>query len=227
MRTLQRLALLLTLCVMTVLPVKAEPNGCGSGWNTALVPDKIGLLGCTMKNACDAHDTCYGLCEKRTDGECAYRRCRVGGDLAGKPACRVDAALLKSEGDAMTRRSVCDSKFAAAIMESNPERWACKAVAIIYREAVKKWGNPNFSGYGGWSEPAAWKQSQQDYEKAIALFVEKSTDTEFRQFVKSFDTDKPDVNFCARLRYSSTSGLENVDPKENKPCSPILKSRQE
>ena len=125
------------------------------------------------------------------------------------------------------RRSKCDINLAAAIINDNPERWACKAVAIIYREAVKRWGNPNYSGYGKWEQPAAWRQQQQDYDKAIALFLEQASDADFRQFVKSFDSEKPGVNFCARLRFSTGSGLENVDKNESASCSPMLKSAAE
>lgn len=218
-------------CVMLLLvllgictPVGAQPNGCGSGWNTNLVPDKIYLLQCTMKNACDAHDTCYGVCENRTDGECVYRRCRAGGDMEGAPACRVDLKFLKSESDAASRRSVCDAKFSVAIVESNPERWACKAVAIIYREAVKRWGDSSFSGYGSWDQPAAWSQSQLDYEQAIANFIASSSEESFMRFVKSFESGTPEVNFCGRLQYVNGAGLKNIDSTEKNICSPALKS---
>lgn len=225
MRQSRRIALFLMLCTMA-FAASAQPNGCGSGWNTALVPDKIRILQCTMQTACDAHDTCYGQCEKRTDGECAYRRCRADGDLAGKPECRINPLFIKSESDAMVRRAACDVKLASAIIESNPGRWACKAVAIIYREAVRRWGNPSFSGFAKWDKPAAWRQTQAEYETAIASFIEKSTDEDFKTFVQSFESEKPQVDFCGRLQYSD-EGLTNIVPEEIKPCSPLLKTGSE
>jgi len=75
--------------------------------------------------------------------------------------------------------------------------------------------------------PAAWGQTQEEYEKAIALFIEKGSEDEFRQLVESFEAGKGSINFCAKLRYVPGQGLKNIDPREDKACSPILRSAAE
>lgn len=201
----------------------AQPNGCGSGWSTYLVPDKIALLQCTMKSSCDAHDNCYSVCEGRTDGICQYRKCRVGGELAGQDACLIQPALLQSAGAAMTRRAQCDVKMAEGIIEANPNRWPCRAVAIIYREAVKLWGDGAFAGYGSNETPAAWKQTQGEYEAAIAAFLAKANEADFKKFVQSYEQGKDKLNFCGRLQYVDGEGIKNVDPGEYDQCAFHLK----
>ena len=201
----------------------AQPNGCGSGWSTYLVPDKIALLQCTMKSACDAHDTCYSVCEGRTDGICQYQKCRKGGELAGQDACLIQPALIQSAGAAMTRRAQCDVKLADAILEANPSRWPCRAIAIIYREAVKLWGDGAFAGYGSMETPAAWKQSQGDYEAAIAAFLANASEADFKKFVQSYEQGTDKLNFCGRLQYVDGEGIKNVDTGEFKQCAFHLK----
>lgn len=203
--------------------IHAKPNGCGSGWSTYLVPDKIALLQCTMKTACDAHDNCYSICEGRTDGICQYQKCRAGGELAGQDACLIQPALIQSAGAAMTRRAQCDVKLAETIIELNPSRWPCRAVAIIYREAVKLWGDGAFAGYGSDDTPAAWKQSQGDYEAAIAAFLANSSEADFQKFVPAYEQGTHKVNFCGRLEYVDGQGLRNVDSKEYDQCAFHLK----
>jgi hypothetical protein len=202
---------------------QAQPNGCGSGWSTYVVPDKIALLQCTMKSACDAHDDCYSVCKGRTDGICLYQKCRAGGELAGQDACLIQPALIQSAGAAMTRRAQCDVKLAEAIIDANPNRWPCRAIAIIYREAVKLWGDGAFAGYGSDQTPAAWKQSQADYEAAIAAFLAKASEADFRKFVESYEQGTDKLNFCGRLQYVDGQGLRNVDPREYKQCAFHLK----
>ena len=47
----------------TSVPSLPGPNGCGTGWNTWLVPDSLPVLSCAFESACNAHDVCYGKCE--------------------------------------------------------------------------------------------------------------------------------------------------------------------
>lgn len=65
-----------------------DTNGCGTGWNTWLVPDSIPVLQCKFTEACNQHDLCYSNCEGHSlDSnypECEYLRCKVGGDLYDK-----------------------------------------------------------------------------------------------------------------------------------------------
>jgi hypothetical protein len=214
------LTAILSLCLSALgADAAAQPNGCGSGWSTKVVPDKIRLLNCSMKTSCDTHDTCYSKCEGRVDGICEYQKCRPSGALYGAPVCKTDAKLLKLGFDAQTRRAACDTAIAIDITSANPNNWACRAVAIIYSRAVKTWGDSAFSGYGSPNEPLAWAQTQEDYDKAIADFIQFSNEQDFKDFVIAAESGKPQVNFCGRLKYSKDSGLTNVSAQDKKACT--------
>lgn len=200
----------------------SSPNGCGSGWNTSLVPDQIRVLNCTMTSSCNSHDACYGVCEGRTDGICAYQQCRTKGQQALPNACYSDPALIQSGFDAVKRRATCDARMADDIAAANGGRWACKAIAIIYREAVKLWGDGAWNGYGNGTGPAAWAQSQADYDAAIARFLAVSSDKDFEQFVKGQERATPAINFCGRLQFTPATGLTNVNAADKNDCKIAL-----
>jgi hypothetical protein len=208
----------LVLSLACHAPDAAEPNGCGSGWSTFVVPDRIALLNCDMKASCDEHDRCYSICDKSIVGQCEYRRCRKGGDLLGKDVCREDEKYVKLIEDAQKRRAACDARLGDEIRAKNPDKWGCKAVAVVYRYAVKQWGDGSFAGFGTTSEPAAWKQSQTDYNKAITDFLSEASEDDLKKFVEAADTANPMVNFCGRLRYSRDEGLANLTPEDRNAC---------
>jgi hypothetical protein len=196
----------------------SEPNGCGSGWSTKVVPDKIRLLNCSMQSSCNAHDECYSVCEGKTDGMCAYQKCRPKGALYGDPSCSTDVNLLKLAGDAQARRASCDVNISLDIAGSNSGRWACQAVAYIYGKAVKAWGDTAFNGYSNADAPAAWAQTQAEYDQALADFIEFSTEEDFKKFVEQAQGRTPQVNLCGRLKFTKERGLRNVSNADNKPC---------
>lgn len=37
-------------------------NGCSSGWNEKLVPDRVRALGVDFTKSCKNHDNCYSKC---------------------------------------------------------------------------------------------------------------------------------------------------------------------
>jgi hypothetical protein len=82
----------------------SKPNGCGSSWTIYLVPDSIPVAECTFRPACDQHDNCYGKCEGRAKDirapQCAYLRCRSGGDLFNSAQCKTDSNLKRLELEA-------------------------------------------------------------------------------------------------------------------------------
>lgn len=205
--------------VLSTEVLAAEANGCGSGWSTHVVPDKIRLLNCSMKGSCDTHDKCYSECEGRVDDICEYQKCRPKGKLYGSISCATDNHLIVLGRAAQVRRAICDDKLAFDIATSNPASWGCQAVAIIYRKAVKLWGDDAFNGYSASDQPLAWAQTQEEYDKAIADFIEFSDENDFRKFVESAQSTKPNVNFCGRLMYSKELGLTNVSNEDKKPCS--------
>jgi hypothetical protein len=182
---------------------KSLPNGCGSGWNRYLVPDSIPVVQCKFKDACNTHDICYSTCEGRLDKECEYRRCRRGG-----PKCDTDERYLSLAVEAAQRRNKCDNNFYADIVKLNKDRLSCRAFAVIYRDAVKLWGDGNFIGIE--SVPTL-TQSQQDYEKAIRDFFANGTDEQFKKIVDADNAKKKAVDMKRNIRFTQKGGLENVD----------------
>jgi hypothetical protein len=196
------------------LGAHSQGNGCGTGWNSYLVPDRIPILNCDFGSSCNKHDACYSACLDRTDGDCEYRRCRKGGDLDGSSRCLSDVELLTLGGKAQARRATCDADFFTAMRTANRGKFACEALAYIYRDAVKWWGDSAFAGFGFINPPTAWEQSQDEYNKAIGDFFGKANVDDFRRFVEAADAGKPTVNLCGRLTYSPVTGLTNVSAKD-------------
>ncbi len=203
------------LAVMAILicrgaAVAQSTNGCGSGWNVWLVPDSIPLADCSFGGSCDRHDVCYGHCDGQTIGACAYLRCKNGGDLHGSDQCKTDMSLLTSQVDAAKRRVGCDAKFYADLRAANLGKMVCAALAIVYRDAVKEWGDAAFSGAGGMPIPPAWKQPQQDYNAAIRDFFREGSAAQFDAFVRSNDAHRPNVLLSRPLRFDAEAGLVNL-----------------
>jgi hypothetical protein len=196
----------------------AQTNSCGSGWNEYLVPDQIPVLRCDFGSSCAAHDTCYSKCLTTTDGDCAYRRCQKGGDLHQSAKCEADEALLKSWSKAQERKLTCDIDFYEAMRRANQGRWACEALAIVYRDAVKQWGEGFFGGFGQTAAVAAWQQPQADYDRALATFFKEGQEADFRRFVEANDSGKATANLCGRLAFTASRGLHNVEGDEHATC---------
>lgn len=213
-----RLIVAFAFFASTGLAFASEPNGCGSGWSTFVVPDRIRLLGCDFKASCDLHDKCYSLCDKSLEGICEYRRCRVGGDLFGNRICSDDDKFKNLISAAQARRNSCDVSLGDEIRNRNPGKPGCRALGVLYRYAVKEWGDPNFAGFGTVDQPLAWKQPQREYNKALSDFLAKATDEELKKFADAADTSTPVVNLCGRLRYSDADGLQNLAPEDKNAC---------
>lgn len=211
------------LVVSSGLAFASDPNGCGSGWNTFVVPDRIRLLGCEFKASCDLHDKCYSICDSSVIGICEYRRCRAGGDLFGNSVCAEDEKYIKLMSAAQARKSSCDVNLSDDIINRNPNKLGCRALSVLYRYAVKEWGDGNFAGYGTIDRPMAWRQPQREYNKALTEFLEKASESDLKKFVDAADTDKPLVNLCGRLRYSEEDGLQNIADEDRKNACPTAR----
>lgn len=209
---------LLYLLIFSSATSAAEPNGCGSGWNTFLVPDRILLLNCEIKASCNKHDLCYAICDQSMEDKCEYRRCRRGGDLYETDVCKEDDKFIKLEKSAQARRSSCDAQFGDDIRSNNSNSWGCKAVGVLYRFAVKEWGDGSFAGFGTEAQPAAWKQPQSEYNKALIDFLSKASEDELKKFVKDSESTTPKVNLCGRLRYTREEGLSNLTVEDSNAC---------
>ncbi len=108
-------------------------NGCGSGWNEPIVPEKIGLFCVNFASACAVHDNCYSKCLK--DGE-----------NYNKPICKLSSIEQKEE-----RRNYCDSDFLKEMNDGCSScdiarKPFCKGVALLYKIAVKMAGKGSFDG---------------------------------------------------------------------------------
>ncbi|MCP1445520.1 hypothetical protein J3D54_004652 [Pseudomonas sp. GGS8] len=180
----------------------SEPNGCGSGWNRAFVPDSIKGV-CEMKASCDAHDTCYSKCEQSLEGECEYRRCRVGGDIYDTAACRT-VKFGRLLGAAQVRRNDCDLVLQNDIVNSNAPR-VCGVVAILYRRAVNFLADGAFVG----ATPVYTIADKTKYNKALEDFLSQGTDEQFNNFIKSEQSKKPDIDLLRPVTFDKTSGLIN------------------
>ncbi len=211
------------LVMYSGLAFASDPNGCGSGWSTFVVPDRIRLLGCEFKASCDLHDKCYSICEKSITGICEYRRCRSGGDLFGNNICDEADKYKNLMSAAQARRRSCDVNLSDDIRNRNPSKLGCRALSVLYRYAVKEWGDENFAGYGSIDRPMALKQPQREYNKALTEFLEKASESDLKKFVDAADTGKPLVNLCGRLRYSEEDGLQNIADEDRKNACPTAR----
>ncbi|OEZ90941.1 hypothetical protein JAB9_51360 [Janthinobacterium sp. HH107] len=191
----------------------AAPNGCGSGWNVWVVPNSIPLLVCSFASCCNDHDTCYSHCEGRIDGECAYMRCKEGGDLYHSPRCTQDIRLVKSTVDAINRKHLCDNNFYIAMRSINRGKPPCEALAIVYRDAVKVWGDPSFNGMGNAETVPAWKQAKEQYDGALQEFFLKGTASQFEDFVRRTDERVRPTNLSLPLKFDQQRGLINIQGK--------------
>jgi hypothetical protein len=187
-----------------------EVDGCGTGWNTWLVPDSLPLLQCNFQSACNKHDQCYGKCEGRAldpkAPHCEYLRCRKGGDLAGSQTCNTNVRLVRVNLAAMERRQKCDVAFEVDIRTDNVRKPVCHAFARVYRLAVKYWGEGAFIGIDPLGRTLG--QPMDQYMGAIREFFEKGTPQQFEEWAKT--TGEPAVDFNAPIRFDPARGLVNI-----------------
>lgn len=223
-----RTALLLAVALSTTCVVDAQTsstgssthlavNGCGTGWNTWLVPDSIPVLQCTFEQACNGHDVCYGKCEGKVRDtsapECEYLRCREGGDLVGTSRCNgSDLTMAALLGSAQQRRLGCDNRLSLSIRTQNQGKPVCQAFGLVYRFAVRQWADGAFRGI---DESGKYlEQTRADYDGAIREFFKSGSEDEFRRFVASIDETKPLVNLSEPIKYEKGRGLVNVSKKQ-------------
>jgi len=186
-------------------------NGCGSGWNSYLVPDRIKPLRCEFKAACDRHDICYGDCENASlldKPQCEYRRCKTGGDLYGQSECDGTrfAALRKA---ATQRKTICDKNFYTDLVNLNPDRPQCRVFTWLYPFAVKVLGESAFIGIDG-SVTAAFTEAQkQTYADAINAMLTQWTPQQLVQFEEGLKSGAIKVDLTRQLAFDPARGLFN------------------
>lgn len=210
------LGAILMVCCRAETLAQPSPVGpaCGSGWNAWFVPDNIRMLQCSFGDACAAHDRCYGQCEGRTDGTCAYTKCMKGGELYSQPdVCRSDSALVFSERQARIRQSGCDADFGAKLREINKDKPVCIALANLYEKAVKRWGDAYFFGFDDplVATPEALRQPQGQYEQALRDFLKNASEAQIEAFNRGQSTSSG-VDLSRPIKYVEGEGLINVRP---------------
>jgi hypothetical protein len=179
-------------------------NGCGSGWNQPIVPDRIKIAACEFKPACDTHDLCYGECDSSIVGKCEYRRCLKNGDLNGTQAC-FESPFLQNIVAARDRRLVCDINMRTGIGQLNANKSICVVFGWVYFEAVRLRGEVSFVGAG--AGPVS-KAILDNNDTQIERFIKDGTDAEFDKFIKALEENKG-PNFRDSLRYRPGQGLGN------------------
>jgi hypothetical protein len=161
----------LTIASPGIRAQSSAPNGCGSGWNTYLVPDSIPIMNCKFENSCNKHDACYGKCIAGTpdasNPACRYLQCRSGGSLAGQSICS-SKQFKQLAIDASKRRLACDLSFYTDLLKDNPKNLACQTFSALYREMVMVFGSDSFLGAGADSELALYQWST-PYETEQAI----------------------------------------------------------
>lgn len=187
---------LVTLCFSSQAQSIAV-NGCGSGWNTYLVPDSIPLLNCKFEKPCNRHDACYGKCILGTpdaaNPACRYLECKPGGSLAGQSIC-FSKQFIQLAQNANQRRLACDINFYADLIKENPRNLACQTFSALYREMVMVFGSSSFLGAGSDSDLASYQWSiPYETEQAISEML-------------TYQSHNPMISTIQRLDSSGTTG---------------------
>jgi hypothetical protein len=180
-------------------------NGCGSGWNRYLVPDEIPLVGCSLHNACNAHDVCYSKClalENQDNPLCLYRKCLGEGRddaICGSPD------YVNIQEKAVNRKIGCDDRFYNQIIEENDGKPLCSNFAGIYRFAVQYFGGGSFAGLG--TSGGLTKQQQSENIQAIGDLLATWPDSRVRPYLAGIQSGTVHVNWGKPLYFNQNAGL--------------------
>jgi hypothetical protein len=195
-----------------------ETNGCGTGWNRFLVPDRIKIIGCDFKKACDNHDVCYGQCSKFSAGsspaQCEYLRCEKDGDLFAKQEC--DSVAFRNNKTAATnRRAECDGAFMVDITKTNPNNPKCDLFSGLYPFAVRTLGRKNFLGMEDAEQPSMSDADQSRYADAINKLLSTWPTDKQAMLAKQIREGKANVDLTQPIVFDPNIGLRNVKQSPN------------
>lgn len=188
-----------------------EVNGCGTGWNRYVVPDRLKIIGCEFKQSCDNHDRCYGACSHGAPGsalpQCEYLRCEANGDLFGTKTCdgiRFKRLRIKAE----ERRAKCDANFMVDIPKLNPGNARCTLFSAIYPSAVRILGQRACVGIDALQ--TAWTDAQKDaYAKAINDLYLQWSEERIERYVGALRRGDISVDFGKPIVFDFNLGLKN------------------
>ena len=189
-----------------------QVNGCGSGIERYVIPDKLEIIGCDFKKSCDEHDVCYGSCSvtpnKNKLPQCEYLRCQSGGDLYGSKTCD-SIKFRRLEIAANERRVTCDAKFMVDIIKNNPGNSRCTLFSALYPFAVRLLGSRAFVGID--SMALAWPEEDKNaYATAINDLFSTWSDLRIDQYTKALSEGKANVDLNRPLRFDPNIGLVNT-----------------
>lgn len=186
-------------------------NGCGTGWNNYLVPDKIKPLACDFKASCDRHDVCYGACANAVladNPQCEYLRCERGGDLYGQSDC--DGTKFRALFNAAkTRRATCDVKFGTDLGTFNQNRPQCQFFAWLYPSVVKVLGASAFLGIDGTVAASFTEAEKQAYADAVNAMLSQWSGDQLNRFEAQVKAGAIRVDFTKKLAFDPARGLFN------------------
>lgn len=180
-------------------------NGCGTGWNTYLVPDNIPLANCKLQAACNAHDVCYSKClavENKDNSLCIYKKCLIAGNkekICGSPA------YVRIRQQAMDRKTSCDSNFYSQIIADNQSKPICKNFARLYKFAVTHLGKSAFSGMG--ISGGLTKEQQNENLNALNNLLTKWPENRIQSYLSDVESGKVNINWEKPLTFNENSGL--------------------
>lgn len=189
-----------------------QANGCGSGIERYVIPDKLRIVGCDFKRSCDAHDVCYGACSATPSNnespQCEYLRCQKGGDLYGSTTC--DSIKFRRLGVAADeRRVICDAKFMVDIVKYNPGNSRCTLFSALYPSAVRVLGSRSFVGID--SAKSTWSEEDKSaYASAINELFSTWSEPRIGQYTKALNEGKANVDLNKPLRFDPRIGLVNT-----------------
>ena len=208
----RRAAMLALALCLSGWSAAQETNGCGTGWNRYLIPDKLKIIGCNFRPACDAHDVCYGRCFGFTLGssppQCEYLRCERGGDLAGQSACD-SVAFRENRLAAQERRVLCDAAFMVDISRTNPGNARCDLFSGLYPFAVRVLGAKNFLGMEPPDRVTMSQADQQRYASAINELMAKWPSDRLADLARQIREGTSGVDLTKPIEFDAQSGLRN------------------
>ena len=195
--------------VKDVLPEEHQKfqNGCGTGWNSYLVPNEIPLAGCKFEQACNAHDLCYSKCVSKDNLDnplCKYKRCWTPGDLKGKKICQ-DPEYGRLVNAAVERKNTCDQSFYNKLVSDNQNVPICDKFARIYRYAVSKLGGDAFNGLG--VSFGLTSEQQRNNREAIGKLLTTWPQSRIEGYVAEMEAGRKVINWNKELKFDQDIGL--------------------
>jgi hypothetical protein len=180
-------------------------NGCGTGWNSYLVPNYIPLANCILEAACNAHDVCYSKClikENQDNPLCKYKQCLKSGRKEKKCGSPDYMDIRKQ---AMDRKTMCDNNFYGQIINDNQNKPICKNFARLYKFAVVHFGKDAFSGMG--ISGGVTEEQKNGNHIALNNLLTRWSENRIQSYLSDVESGKLTINWEKPLIFNESSGL--------------------